>query len=130
MSDINLLIGRIILGVYFLIFGAVFKIFNYEMMFNYMIEHEVPYTQYALIITIIIQFVCGVGIILGKYSKISAFVLALVTIIINYYMHDFWNMSEGLERRHEMQNFVKNTGIIAGLLILSAVHPGKYKLGQ
>ena len=108
MSNINLLIGRIILGVYFLIFGAVFKIFNYEMMFNYMIEHEVPYTQYALIITIIIQFVCGVGIILGKYSKISAFVLALVTIIINYYMHDFWNMSEGLEQRHEMQNFVKN----------------------
>ena len=102
MSDINLLIGRIILGVYFLIFGAVFKIFNYEMMFNYMIEHEVPYTQYALIIT----------------------------IIINYYMHDFWNMSEGLEQRHEMQNFVKNTGIIAGLLILSSVHPGKYKLGQ
>ena len=74
--------------------------------------------------------ISGVGIILGKYSKISAFVLALVTIIINYYMHDFWNMSEGLEQRHEMQNFVKNTGIIAGLLILSAVHPGKYKLGQ
>ena len=94
-----------------------------------MIEHEVPYTQYALIITIVIQFVCGVGIILGKYSKTSAFILALVTIIINYYMHDFWNMSEGLEQRHEMQNFVKNTGIIAGLLILSSVHPGKYKLG-
>ena len=47
----------------------------------------------------------------------------------SYYMHDFWNMSEGLEQRHELQNFVKNTGIIAGLLILSAVHPGKYKLG-
>ena len=130
MSDINLLIGRIILGVYFLVFGAVFKIFNYEMMLNYMIENEVPYTQYALILTIIIQLVCGIGIIFGKYSKISAFVLALVTIIINYYMHDFWYMYEGLEQTHEMQNFVKNTGIIAGLLILSAVHPGKYKLGQ
>ena len=45
-------------------------------------------------------------------------------------MHDFWNMSEGLEQRHELQNFVKNTGIIAGLLILSAVHPGKYKFGH
>ena len=130
MSDINLLIGRIILGVYFVIFGAVFKMFNYEMMFKYMIEHNVPYTQYALILTIIIQLVCGVGIILGNYSKISAFVLALVTIIINYYMHDFWNMNEELEQRHEMQNFVKNTGIIAGLLILSAIHPGKYKLSQ
>jgi putative oxidoreductase len=45
-------------------------------------------------------------------------------------MHDFWNMESGLEQRHELQNFVKNTGIIAGLLILSAVHPGKYKIGN
>ena len=48
----------------------------------------------------------------------------------NLYDSDFWNMSESLEQRHELQNFVKNTGIIAGLLILSAVHPGKYKLGH
>jgi uncharacterized membrane protein YphA (DoxX/SURF4 family) len=27
-----------------------------------------------------------------------------------------------------MQNFVKNIGIFAGLLILSATHPGKYSL--
>ena len=45
-------------------------------------------------------------------------------------MHDFWNMSESIEQRHELQNFVKNTGIIAGLLVLSAVNPGKYSLRQ
>ena len=84
----------------------------------------------ALIITIILQGICSISILVGYYSKSSAFVLALLTILINYYMHDFWNMSEGLEQRHELQNFVKNTGIIAGLLILSAVHPGKYKLGH
>ena len=83
-----------------------------------------------LIITIILQGIRSNSILVGYYSKSSAFVLALLTILINYYMHDFWNMSEGLEQRHELQNFVKNTGIIAGLLILSAVHPGKYILGH
>ena len=61
---------------------------------------------------------------IGKENQIG------LKIKRNFYIHDFWNMSEGLEQRHELQNFVKNTGIIAGLLILSAVHPGKYKLGH
>ena len=130
MSNINLLIGRIIIGIYFLVFGAVFKIFNYNLTLEYMFNHEVPYTETALVITIVIQATCAIAILVGKFPKFSAFSLAILTIIINYYMHDFWNMESGLEQRHELQNFVKNTGIIAGLLILSAVHPGKYKIGN
>ena len=95
-----------------------------------MFNHEVPYTEIALVMTIVIQAACAIAILIGKSSKFSAFSLAILTIIINYYMHDFWNMESGLEQRHELQNFVKNTGIIAGFLILSAVHPGKYKIGN
>ena len=123
LKDINLLIGRIIIGIYFLIFGAIPKIFH-----GYMADHEVPFTHIALILTIIIQFLCSIAIIIGWQSKIAAFVLALLTLIINYYMHNFWDMTAGLEQQHEMQNFVKNIGIFAGLLILSASHPGKYSL--
>ena len=129
-SDINLFIGRIIIAVYFLIFGALLKIFTYNLTLQYMIEHDVPLTHLALILTIIIQFICSILILIGMHSRIAAFILVLLTIIINFYMHDFWNMSESIEPRHELQNFVKNTGIIAGLLILSAVNPGKYSLRQ
>ena len=125
-ENISLLIGRIIIGLYFLGLGAVAKIFNYDYVYKYMLEHEVPFTHIALVLTIIIQFICSVGIIIGWHSKVSAFVLALLTIIINYYMHDFWDMSSGIQQEHELQNFVKNMGIIAGLLILSAANPGKY----
>ena len=125
-ENISLLIGRIIIGLYFLGLGAVAKIFNYDYVYKYMLEHEVPFTHIALVLTIIIQFICSVGIIIGWHSKVSAFVLALLTIIINYYMHDFWDMSSGIQQEHELQNFVKNMGIVAGLLILSATNPGKY----
>ena len=93
-----------------------------------MIGHEVPFTHVALVLTIIIQFFCSIFIIIGWNSKISAFILALLTILINYYMHDFWNMISGIQQEHELQNFVKNIGIIAGLLILSGSSPGKYSL--
>ena len=43
-------------------------------------------------------------------------------------MHDFWDMSYGIQQEHELQNFVKNMGIIAGLLILSAANPGKHSV--
>ncbi len=128
LKDINLLIGRIIIGIYFLIFGAIPKIFRYDFMYNYMSDHDVPFVHITLILTIIIQFICSIGIIIGWHSKISALVLALLTLIINYYMHNFWDMAAGLEQQHEMQNFIKNIGIFAGLLILSATQPGKFSL--
>jgi putative oxidoreductase len=35
-------------------------------------------------------------------------------------MHDFWNEYSNMDVGHEMQNFFKNLGIFAGLLVLSA----------
>jgi putative oxidoreductase len=37
-------------------------------------------------------------------------------------LHDFWNTYEGVNSTHEMQNFFKNLGIFAGLLLLAAIH--------
>ena len=54
-----------------------------------------------------------------KYIQLSAIILAVVTLLINLYIHDFWNMSGELNQDHETQNFVKNLAILAGLLVLS-----------
>jgi len=35
-------------------------------------------------------------------------------------LHDFWNFS-GVEGGHELQNFIKNLGILAGLLVLAGL---------
>ncbi|MGM0632113.1 MAG: hypothetical protein ACQETO_02965 [Pseudomonadota bacterium] len=43
-------------------------------------------------------------------------------------MHDFWTMEEGLQRSHETQNFVKNMGIMAGLLALAGAGAGALSL--
>ena len=52
MSNVNLLLGRIIIGIYFLVFGAIFKLFNYEFTLNYMFDHQVPYTEILSLIHI------------------------------------------------------------------------------
>ena len=41
-------------------------------------------------------------------------------------MHDFWSSYEGTDAGHELQNFIKNLAIMAGLLVLAG-HPGPGK---
>ena len=41
-------------------------------------------------------------------------------MLINFNLHDFWNTYQGVDEKHELQNFVKNLGILAGLLLLAA----------
>jgi putative oxidoreductase len=48
-----------------------------------------------------------------------AFMLAGLTLVISLFMHNFWAMAPGLEQAHEMQNFIKNLAIMAGLLALA-----------
>lgn len=51
-----------------------------------------------------------------------AFVLAGLVLVISLVLHDFWTMEEGLQKVHELQNFIKNMAIMAGLLVLAAGH--------
>jgi len=59
-------------------------------------------------------------LITGYRIKETALVLAGLTLLINFGMHDFWNSYPETDSGHETQNFVKNLGIFAGLLAVSA----------
>jgi len=123
----SLLIGRTLLGMYFVLPGAQ-KIFQYEMMTQYMLKHSVPLTSILLPVTIVIQITLGVAIIIGLKAKPAAFLLAGLTLVISIYMHNFWNLPEGGNVQHETQNFFKNMGIMAGLLILAARGAGQLSI--
>ena len=56
---------------------------------------------------------------LNKYLRLSSITLFVLTILINVYIHNFWDLSGDPSQAHEIQNFYKNMGIAAGLLILA-----------
>jgi putative oxidoreductase len=45
-------------------------------------------------------------------------------LVINMMLHDFWNFT-GIIAAHELQNFIKNLGILAGLLVLAGISPAR-----
>ena len=121
MEKILITAGRVLLGIYFLLPG-ISKIPTYTGTAEYMLLHNVPLAGVLLPITIVLQIVFGVMLIIGYRIKESALILAALTIFINIGMHDFWNEYPNTDAGHETQNFVKNLGIFAGLLVLSATH--------
>jgi putative oxidoreductase len=114
----SLIIGRTLLGVYFLVPG-VSKIFDYSGTLELMVLKGVFLAQIALPITIVIQVGLALALLFNKYVRISSLTLVALTLLINIYIHDFWNLAGDPSQGHELQNFVKNLAILAGLLVLS-----------
>ena len=111
-------VGRILIGTYFLLPGIA-KVFLFSANLEVVIAKEVPFPVFSLSIVAMAQIIWGSFIIFGKHLKISSIGLVITTLLINFYIHDFWNLSGDPNQAHETQNFVKNLGILAGLLILS-----------
>ena len=114
----SLIIGRTLLGVYFLLPG-ISKIFDYSGTLELMVLKGVFLAQIALPITIVIQVGLALALLFNKYVRISSLTLVALTLLINIYIHDFWNLAGDPSQGHELQNFVKNLAILAGLLVLS-----------
>ena len=114
--------GRVILGLYFFGPGALLKITNMEGTAASMAEQGMVFVSFFLILTILIQLFGGLAMIVGYKVKPVAFVLAGLTLVINVVMHDFWNVPD------QTQNFVKNMGNMAGLLVSAGLGAGGWSL--
>jgi putative oxidoreductase len=127
LENACLLAGRLLMGIYFILPG-IQKITDFEKMTAYMEAHGVPMITVLLPLTILLQLAAGAAIIVGYKGKIAAFILAGLTFVITIYMHNFWDMAAGMEKAHELQNFFKNMGIMAGLLMVVSLGTGKFSV--
>ena len=113
-----LLTGRALLGLYFIVPGIT-KVTGWSATTTYMEAHGVPLIPVLLALTIVLQIGGGACLAIGYRTQLMAFLLAGLTLVISLFMHDFWNMEEGLQQGHEMQNFIKNLAIMAGLMFVA-----------
>ena len=113
-----LLVGRALLGLYFIVPG-IMKVMGFDGTAEAMVNQGVPLVPVLLVLTIVIQIGGGFCLAAGIRTQLMAFVLAGLTLVISIFMHSFWAMEEGIQQAHEMQNFIKNMAIMAGLMCLA-----------
>lgn len=109
--------GRVLLALYFLLPG-IMKFVSWDMHITLMAKHNMVMIPQLLAIAGVFQISAAIALILNRYTFIVSLMLAGLVLVINVSLHDFWNYG-GVEAAHEMQNFIKNLGIFAGLLVLA-----------
>ena len=113
--------GRVLLGLYFLLPGIA-KFADWERHVALMETHEMAMIPLLLVVAGVVQIIGGLSLILNKHVVVCALGFAVMILLINANLHDFWNVYEGVNAERETQNFVKNLAIFAGLLVLAAAN--------
>jgi putative oxidoreductase len=122
------LLGRICIGLLFL-WAGVAKLQGLEGTMAYMASKHMPFISFFLPAAIAIQVLGALSLITGYYARWGAAMLIIFIIPASIIFHDFWNL-EGSERLTEMIMFMKDVGVLGGLLGIVAFGPGKYALNS
>ena len=80
-----------------------------------------PIAAVLLAVAGVIQIGASICLLFNKQVVVCALALALMVLLINVSLHDFWNVYESVNAERETQNFFKNTGSFAGLLLLASI---------
>ncbi|QGZ63902.1 DoxX family protein [Paraburkholderia acidisoli] len=127
-NDVVLLVSRVLLAALFVLFGWA-KITGFSGTVDYMAHVGAPAPMLSAVIAVVMEFVVGILIIVGFYTRPLAVLLALYTIATAIIGHHFWNMT-GADQMANMINFYKNVSIAGGLLALAVTGPGRFSIDR
>ncbi len=112
MSTFSILIGRFLLGLYFLVPGIA-KLLAPASQLQLMEGQNIPFAHPLLWFAGISSILGALALMTGRYVKLAAYGFVTYVLLVNILIHPFWIIES------ELQNFIKNLGIMAGLLVLS-----------
>ena len=115
-----LLIGRVIVGSFFLMNG-----FNHFAQLTMMTGHAkskgIPAPAFAVGGSGVILFVGGLSLLLGFHPTIGAALLVVFLLGVSFGIHNFWTVQDQQAKMGEMTHFLKNMAMLGLLLMTLAV---------
>jgi putative oxidoreductase len=110
-------IARILISAIFVVSG-IMKLTNFSATANMIGQRGIPLPTAATAIAILIELLGAAMIIVGWQTKLAAWIQFIYLIPVTLMYHNFWTAPPQM---HDMQmmNFLKNVGIMGGLLILA-----------
>ncbi|MFD1554532.1 DoxX family protein [Paraburkholderia silviterrae] len=127
-NDAALLVSRILLVTLFVIFGWS-KLTGFSGTVDYMTHAGAPMPMISAVIAVVMEFVVGILLLVGFYTRPLAVLLAIYTIATALIGHRFWTMT-GMDQYMNMINFYKNVSIAGGLIALAVTGPGKFSIDR
>ena len=124
--NLSALFGRVLLSLIFVLSGFQ-KITQFAGTAGYMAHVGVPMVYPALILTILVEFGCGLMVMLGFKARLAAGLLFLWFIPVTIIFHvNPWR--HGQDAMVNMIMYMKNLSIMGGLLLVASYGPGAYSI--
>jgi putative oxidoreductase len=120
METLLLIIGRIILGVFF-IYSGVNHFIGFKMMTQYAKMKGVPFPAIAQGVTGLMLLLGGLSIVFGLYPSVGIVLLVAFLVPVSLMMHNFWKIEDPMLKMADRVNFMKNMALVGALLMLLAI---------
>jgi len=111
---VTLEIGRILLGLIFLLSGAA-KLLTFNATAAFMAAKGIPISNVVLIVAALTELVGGLSILFGYHGAFFGPLLTVYLIPVTLIFHTFW-AATGPDQQIQMANFLKNLAIMGGLI--------------
>jgi putative oxidoreductase len=129
MTDILLLIGRLLFGGLFL-YNGINHFQNRAGMTGYAAYKGVPMASMAIVGSGVWLVVCGLSVVLGFRPEIGLLMAVIFLAGVTPVMHNYWTATDPNARLADSINFQKNVALLGAALVMLAVpRPWPYSIG-
>jgi putative oxidoreductase len=94
----------------------------------YTASHGVPAASFLVPFSGVLELVGALSILLGYKAKWGAWVLVLFLVPVTFLMHNFWTISDPMQRQMDMAMFMKNISMTGAALFISYMGAGPLSL--
>jgi putative oxidoreductase len=124
------LISRLLISAIF-VQGALGKILGWSGQASYMQSHQLPERLIPAMLGMALLIEVGgvLCLLVGWKARAAAFVMFLYLGMVSVLLHNFWALP-GASAGGMQTQFLKNVGIMGGLLMIAAYGPGKWSLDR
>lgn len=126
-ETISPLLGRWALAWFFLS-EAFARANNWDGTVSLMAMQKIPAAPLLFALALIVMVMGGLALALGYQVKHGAMLLFAFTVVASVAMHDFWKISNVIDRASDYEIFARNIAIAGGLLLLVGMGGGPLSL--
>ena len=127
-KDLAALVGRILLAIVFIPAGLS-KIGGFAGTAGYIASKGLPLPEVGAAIAVAVEIVAGIALLLGWKTRWAALALAVFTLVATIFFHAFWAVPPEQHMTQYLM-FMKNIGIVGGLLAIYAFGPGRLSVDR
>ena len=127
-KDWAALVGRILLALVFIPAGFS-KVGGFAGTAGYIASKGLPLPEVGAAIAIAVEIIAGIALLLGWKARWAALALAVFTLAATVFFHAFWSVPPEQHMTQYLM-FMKNIGIVGGLLMVYAFGPGRLSVDK